>query len=73
MGGSFLQHIRKYSFSPPAKVPRVVQDPLGELRAEAEEHAKAWSELDHVLPPIGLLSTHDQTGSPAVLLMEIAM
>ena len=56
-----------------AKVPRVVQDPLGELRAEAEKHAQAWMELDHVLRPFGFLSAHGETGTPAVLLMEIAM
>ena len=56
-----------------AKVPCVVQDPLGELRAEAEKHAKAWMELDNVLLPFGFLSAHDQTGTPAVLVMEIAM
>ena len=56
-----------------AKVPRVVQDPFGELRAEAEEHAKAWRDVDHVLLPFGFLSAHDQTGTPAVLLTEIAM
>ncbi|CAM9571173.1 unnamed protein product [Ascophyllum nodosum] len=56
-----------------AKVPIVVQDPLGELCAEAEKHAQAWMELDHVLRPIGFLAAHDTTGTPAVLLMEIAM
>lgn len=56
-----------------AKVLRVVQDPHGELRAEAEKHAQAWMELDHVLRPIGFLDAHDPTGTPAVLLMEIGM
>ena len=56
-----------------AKVPLVVQDPLGKLRAEAEKHAQAWMELDHVLRPIGFLAAHDTTGTPAVLLTEIAM
>ncbi|CAN0058885.1 unnamed protein product, partial [Ascophyllum nodosum] len=55
-----------------AKVPIVVQDPLGKLRAEAEKHAQAWMELDHVLRPIGFLAAHDTTGTPAVLLTEIA-
>ncbi|CAM9571594.1 unnamed protein product, partial [Ascophyllum nodosum] len=56
-----------------AKVPTVVQDSLGELRDEAEKHAQAWMDLDHVLRPIGFLAAHDTTGTPAVLLMEIAM
>lgn len=55
------------------KVPTVVQDPLGELRAEAEMHAHAWLELDNVLRPFGFLAAHHQTGTPAALLMEIAM
>ncbi|CAN0264908.1 unnamed protein product, partial [Ascophyllum nodosum] len=42
-----------------AKVPIVVQDPLGKLRTEAEKHAQAWMELDHVLRPIGFLAAHD--------------
>ena len=56
-----------------AKVPRVVQDPLGKLCAEAEKHAKAWMELDNVLLPFGFMAAHDETGTPAVLLTEIAM
>lgn len=55
------------------KVPQVVYDPTGELRANAEKHAKAWLELDHVLLPFGFLSAHDQTGTPAALVMETAM
>ncbi|CAM9827730.1 unnamed protein product [Ascophyllum nodosum] len=55
-----------------AKLPIVVHDPLGKLRAEAEKHVQAWMELDHVLRPIGFLAAHDTTGTPAVLLMEMA-
>lgn len=55
------------------KVPRVVHDPYGELRADAEKHAQAWLELNHVLLPFGFLSAHEQTGTPAALVMEIAM
>ena len=55
------------------KVPRVAQTPLGELRAEAERHVQAWMELSHVLRPLGFLAAHDQTGSPAALVMEIGM
>ena len=55
------------------KVPRVVHDPLEELRAEAEQHAKTWMELEHVLLPFGFLSAHGETGTPAALVTEIAM
>lgn len=56
-----------------AKVPRVVQDPLGELHEEAKKHAQAWRELQYVLRPYGFLTAHGETGTPAVLMMEIAM
>lgn len=56
-----------------AKVPKVVEDLYGELCAEEEKYAEAWRKLDNVLQPLGALVAHDDTGTPAVLLMEIAM
>ena len=56
-----------------AKVPKVVEDPNGDLCAEEEKHAEAWMKLDSVLQPFGFLVAHGDTGTPAVLLMEIAM
>ena len=55
------------------KVPRVAENALGELRAEAEMHTQAWIRLDYVLRPFGFLAAHDQRGSPAALVMEIGM
>lgn len=55
-----------------AKVPRIVHDPLGTLREEAEKHTKAWTDLNHVIIPFGFLAADDYTGTPAALVMEIA-
>lgn len=55
------------------KIPNVVYDPMGQLRAEAAMHAEAWLRLDNVLRPLGFLAAHDETGTPAMLVMEIAV
>lgn len=55
------------------KMHKVVQDPRGILRTEAEMHVNAWVKLGHVISPLGYLKAHDQTGTPAMLVLELAM
>lgn len=55
------------------KMHKVVQDPREVLRTEAEIHVNAWVKLGHVIRPIGYLKAHDQTGTPAMLVLEVVM
>lgn len=55
------------------KMHKVVQDPRDVLRTEAEMHVSAWVKLGHVINPIGYLEAHDKTGTPAILVLEVAM
>lgn len=56
-----------------AKIPKLSTNPRNELHAEADMHARAWLQLNHVLRPMGYLPAHTPTGTPAMLLMEIAV
>ena len=55
------------------KIPKLLQDPLHQLRDEADIHARAWARLPHVLRPLGFLAAHDPTGTPAMLVLEVAL
>lgn len=55
------------------KMHKVVQDPRDILRTEAGMHVNAWVKLGHVIRPLGYLKAHDQTGTPAMLVLELAM
>lgn len=55
------------------KVSRMVADPTNRLRDEAEMHAQAWTRLGHVLRPVGFLSAHEATDTPAALVTEIGV
>ena len=55
------------------KANQAAHDPLQMLHAEAELHAFAWLHLPYVLRPLGYLDSHDPSGTPAVLVVEIGV
>ena len=49
------------------------RDPFHDLETEADMHATAWAQIDHVLKPLGFLAADHATGTPAMLVSEIGM